>query len=604
MVVFLLFLGVAKQTADVSPGGLVTFFLQMSMVGTLYGAALCFAALSFFRRTCTHSHEHAVLQICLSLIVAYMGYFVSENEMGSSGVLAAVFAALLFASQGWQWVGHRETMEDVWHTFEHMLNMVLFFLAGALLADIIIESGHGMEVADIGYVILTYVAVMLLRLCTIFSFLPILKVCGPPPDWRDAVVMTWGGLRGAVGIALAMMVLRSPRVISPEVSSMMAIHIGGVVLLTTMVNATTCGPLLNFLGMIERSVANRIVQGYVANTATEKAKRVIEEVRHALLQDDQAAASGQMKWVAFSDDIHCSNATIEEEGEKLDEAQAEHQVTLEIVSQECTVEELRGLWCTLLRSEIMRQVTDGAMSLNSDAARALFVCVDFAQDYGHLPLQGFTELQHVLELGRKTSLLLQLAYRTLPYRPFGERALRFAYARQFATVTALISFVRAHSATRQQIRRIFDPVMEEAQAAALESDTVAIGRFGQTTSTTSAARKTRNRELRGVNDEFTQRRTVQNADRINLLLEQLVAESVGVTKQVMDVLMKYDRRLRLETQISAYQGRLHAELSHNCEEFAKIGLMSRSEVHHFAENLMGGHDDEHGNGHDHLASGY
>lgn len=46
---------------------------------------------------------------------------------------------------------------------------------------------------------------------------PFLCRLGYGLQWQDAVVMTWGGLRGAVGLALALSVARNPYIEHPEV---------------------------------------------------------------------------------------------------------------------------------------------------------------------------------------------------------------------------------------------------------------------------------------------------------------------------------------------------------------------------------------------------
>lgn len=64
--------------------------------------------------------------------------------------------------------------------------------------------------------------------------------------------MLWSGLRGAVALAMAIIVDREPEV-PIETGSRMMFHIGGLAALTTFINATTTAPLLQYLDLTQTS---------------------------------------------------------------------------------------------------------------------------------------------------------------------------------------------------------------------------------------------------------------------------------------------------------------------------------------------------------------
>jgi NhaP-type Na+/H+ or K+/H+ antiporter len=59
---------------------------------------------------------------------------------------------------------------------------------------------------DWGYMFLNYLAVNVARFVVVFLFLPLISRMGNGVTWQEAIFMSWGGLRGAVGLALAMSV--------------------------------------------------------------------------------------------------------------------------------------------------------------------------------------------------------------------------------------------------------------------------------------------------------------------------------------------------------------------------------------------------------------
>ena len=55
-----------------------------------------------------------------------------------------------------------------------------------------------------GYLFLLYVLVTAIRFFLMFAFYPVTSRIGIGTTWPEAVFMSYGGLRGAVGIALAL----------------------------------------------------------------------------------------------------------------------------------------------------------------------------------------------------------------------------------------------------------------------------------------------------------------------------------------------------------------------------------------------------------------
>lgn len=60
--------------------------------------------------------------------------------------------------------------------------------------------------------------------------------------------MAYGGLRGAVGLCLALMVKENPN-IKAEIKDIILFHTGGIALLTLTVNAMTIKYVVQWLGL-------------------------------------------------------------------------------------------------------------------------------------------------------------------------------------------------------------------------------------------------------------------------------------------------------------------------------------------------------------------
>ena len=97
-------------------------------------------------------------------------------------------------------------------------NTVLFILTGVIIVKTTNEStlAGTLTASDLGYGFLVYFEVLFARAAVIAFLYPILKRRGYGLTLADATVCWWGGLRGAVGLALALVVNESTSEYSDE----------------------------------------------------------------------------------------------------------------------------------------------------------------------------------------------------------------------------------------------------------------------------------------------------------------------------------------------------------------------------------------------------
>merc|ERR1719162_517517 len=115
------------------------------------------------------------------------------------------------------------------------------------------------DVVDYFNLIAVYFVLLILRGGLIFGSRPILRFLHKdkePVTIADTLVMTWGGLRGAVGLALGIQVRRGRALgedgiyrIGESDANRVLFFVAGIAFLTTCVNATTCPLLVDWLGI-------------------------------------------------------------------------------------------------------------------------------------------------------------------------------------------------------------------------------------------------------------------------------------------------------------------------------------------------------------------
>ena len=93
-----------------------------------------------------------------------------------------------------------------------------------------------------------YIMLHFIRFFSIMLFSPALKRMGYGLDFSQILLCSYAGLRGAVGMSLALMVA-GDKDVPKGVRDVILIHVAGVALLTLLINATTTSFLVKALGL-------------------------------------------------------------------------------------------------------------------------------------------------------------------------------------------------------------------------------------------------------------------------------------------------------------------------------------------------------------------
>jgi len=207
-------------------------------------------------------HNSSTVQICLTLCCAYWSFIIAEGVLDMSGVLCTVASSLVLADNMWHSIVEKQTLVHVWHIFEFLGNTVIFFLAGALTGDTMLHVGW----EDYAHLFVIYIVLTVIRGVVIFLSLPIMgmmtaggKKATKKLEVAEAIVLAWGGLRGAVGLALAMQVRQDKAndTLHVDDARRVLFFTGGIAFLTLVINATTCPLLVKTLGLVQTDQTKR-----------------------------------------------------------------------------------------------------------------------------------------------------------------------------------------------------------------------------------------------------------------------------------------------------------------------------------------------------------
>jgi CPA1 family monovalent cation:H+ antiporter len=204
--------------------------------GTLVGAAVGFGFMLLSGRTTDY-----LVEITFTTLAAYGSFFLAEH-FNCSGVLAALTAGLVvgnYRPSGLISDAGRHALETFWEYVAFLANSLIFILIGAQEAQQHFRGLWLPVLVAIAFVTLGR-AVAIYPLCAVFAWSP-LKV-----DRRHQHVLFWGGLRGALALALA---LALPDEL-PLHDAIVTITFA-VVAFSVFAQGLTITPLLRRLGQIQ-----------------------------------------------------------------------------------------------------------------------------------------------------------------------------------------------------------------------------------------------------------------------------------------------------------------------------------------------------------------
>jgi len=197
--------------------------------GAAIGALVAVAVLKVAGRTTDH-----LVEITLTTVIAWGGFLLAEH-LGASGVFAALAAGVIVGNLGWRRAISEEGRPHVlgfWEYAAFLANSFLFLMIGA-------HEAHQPLALVSGALALIIVLTLLGRAAAVYpiSFLFRRSALRLPATYQH--VLVWGGLRGAVGLALALAVPASV----PEQPQIVVLTFG-VVAFSIFLQGLTMPPLL------------------------------------------------------------------------------------------------------------------------------------------------------------------------------------------------------------------------------------------------------------------------------------------------------------------------------------------------------------------------
>ena len=221
------------------PKGVVQYVLAVA------GGAILGSGLGYLASRITETVDDPQIEITLTTILAYGSYLLAYH-LHLSGVIATASAGLMlgnFGSKRGMSARTRIAMQSFWEYISFVMNSLVFLLIGLEI--------HVRELLqNWTSVLLAIGAVLLGRVLSVYLLVPLSNRFAEKIPLRWQHVAVWGGLRGALALALALS-LNSAFPYREQILNLTF----GVVIFSILVQGLTIKPLLKLLKLANGDTA-------------------------------------------------------------------------------------------------------------------------------------------------------------------------------------------------------------------------------------------------------------------------------------------------------------------------------------------------------------
>lgn len=273
IVFFTIFYTMATQvSSEPSLSQIGLNFLYVVFTGGFIGVTIGYTTSYWWGRV----FNDPMIEITVSIISAFASFMIAEH-FHVSGVVAVVACAIVMAGFG------RSKVSPEVSSFLHHFWGMLGFIAETiifLLVGIIISQRVNVQSPSLWLMLgLVYIGIMLARAIAVLVFYPLLKKLRHDFSLAQSGVLIWGGLRGVVGLTLALAVAQDqsfPAALGDQILFLTA----GIVVLTITINGTTMLPVIRLFGLDKLPLAKFLTVRRAKLTIEEDLRAYYHDMRH------------------------------------------------------------------------------------------------------------------------------------------------------------------------------------------------------------------------------------------------------------------------------------------------------------------------------------
>ena len=248
-------------------------------------------------------------EVTLSVALPYVVYLLGEKvevsgvvAVASAGLAAGGVARVRLAPENWEY------LEQVWEQMGFWASSLIFITASAEVPRLL----GGIHLSDLWLLLIALAAALLSRAAVLFGLFPLLSALGLSQKVTAAYnfAIAWGGLRGAVTLALALSVTENSN-IAPAMQDLVAVLATGFVLFTLLVNGLSLRPVMRLLKLDRLSPLDQALRDKVRVLSLTEVRDAVRETAHEYSIAPSATRAAAEHYDAAIDELAADEARLE-----------------------------------------------------------------------------------------------------------------------------------------------------------------------------------------------------------------------------------------------------------------------------------------------------
>ncbi|KEP64463.1 UNVERIFIED_CONTAM: sodium/hydrogen exchanger NHE2 [Hammondia hammondi] len=215
-------------------GSSVVLFSQLSFGALGYGLAVAIVLYLWLLTV----REFEIVQVTGTIAAVFTVFFTADHFLHVSGVLAVVTVGIFMAAKGS--TALQRSIQKLHHESVELLSTLsvqaIFVCGGVIASRLLIQYADTWQ--EWVELLLLFAVLQVARFAVVFGSWPFITWMGLPLSWKECFIISYGGLRGVICLALGLVVEADP-LISPTLREHVGICVAGTVIFTLLINGTT-----------------------------------------------------------------------------------------------------------------------------------------------------------------------------------------------------------------------------------------------------------------------------------------------------------------------------------------------------------------------------